>query len=93
MGKAVAFALQDVAAYDKRSFALIHFSSSQELRTDVFLPGKYTPDDLMDSAAHFFCGGTDFETPMREAVRLMEQDDFSKADVVFITAGECTMPV
>lgn len=65
-GKAVALALQDVAAYDKRSFSLVHFSSSIELRADVFRPGKYTPDDLMDSAAHFFYGGTDFEAPMRE---------------------------
>ncbi len=91
-GKAVALALQDVAAHDRRSFALVHFSSRGELYTDLFLPGKYAPDDLMAAAAHFFCGGTNFETPMREAVRLMEQEGFHKADVVFITDGECRMP-
>lgn len=91
-GKAVALALQDVAATDRRNFALVHFASSKELRTDLFLPGKYTVDDLMTAATHFFDGGTDFETPMREAVRLMEQDGFQKADIVFITDGECEMP-
>ena len=91
-GKAVALALQDVAATDRRSFALVHFASSDELRTDLFLPGKYTADDLMAAATHFFDGGTNFETPIREAVRLMEQDGFQRADIVFITDGECEMP-
>jgi uncharacterized protein with von Willebrand factor type A (vWA) domain len=91
-GKAVALALQDVAAHDRRSFALVHFASEDELRSDLFLPGKYAPNDLMAAATHFFCGGTDFETPMREAVRLMEQEGFHKADVVFVTDGECKMP-
>jgi uncharacterized protein with von Willebrand factor type A (vWA) domain len=91
-GKAVALALQDVAAHDRRSFALVHFASAGELRTDLFMPGRYTPDDLLAAATHFFCGGTDFETPMREAVRLMEQESFHRADVVFVTDGECKMP-
>jgi len=91
-GKAVALALQDVAATDRRNFALVQFASRNELKTSLFLPGKYTPDDLMAAAAHFFSGGTNFETPMREAVRLMEREGFSKADIVFITDGECAMP-
>ena len=91
-GKALALALQDIAQYDKRSFALIHFASRYQVKSDLFLPGKYTPVDLLNSATHFFGGGTDFEMPMREAVRLMEQEGFSKADIVFITDGECSMP-
>lgn len=91
-GKAVALALQDVAGLGKRKFALVHFASANELKTDLFLPGKYVPADLLAAATHFFNGGTDFETPMREAVRLMEQEDFSRADVVFVTDGECRMP-
>ena len=88
----MALALQDVAATDRRNFALVHFASHDELRTDLFLPGQYTPDDLMAAATHFFNGGTNFEAPMREAVRLMEQEGFHKADIVFITDGECRMP-
>lgn len=92
-GKAVALALADVARYDKRKFALVHFSSYNEIRTDVFLPGQYGQNDLMESAAHFFFGGgTDFEAPMKEAVRLIEKDGFTNADIVFITDGECRMP-
>ena len=36
--------------------------------------------------------GTNFETPMREALRLMEQEDVENADVVFITDGACALP-
>jgi len=91
-GKAVALALQDVAQTDRRSFALVHFASSHELRTDLFLPGKYTAENLMEAATHFFDGGTDFKTPMREAIRLIVQEGFQNADIVFITDGECEMP-
>ena len=36
-------------------------------------------------------GGTNFETPMRKAMSLIEEDGFEKADVVFITDGECEL--
>jgi len=91
-GKAVALALQDAAAADRRNFALVHFASRHELKTDLFLPGKYVNADLMAAVTHFFNGGTNFETPMREAVRIMEQEGFNKADIVFITDDECKMP-
>ena len=41
----------------------------------------------MAAATHFSNGGTNFKAPMREAVRLMEQKGFQKADIVFITDG------
>ena len=36
----------------------------------------------------FFGGGTDFETPLNEALRLLT-NGFESADVVIITDGEC----
>lgn len=45
----------------------------------------------MAAAECFLSGGTDFETPLSEAVRLMEQEHFENADVVFITDGECAV--
>ena len=35
-----------------------------------------------------FDGGTDFYTPLNEALRLMQEDGFENANVVFITDGE-----
>lgn len=88
-GKAVAYALLDVTGFHRRNFALIHFSDEDDFRTDIFRPGQYAPEDVLTSASSFLNGGTDYETPLREAFRLMETGEFRQADVVFITDGEC----
>lgn len=90
-GKALALAVQDICAHEGRKFALIHFSGENALRTDRFLSGQYTPDDLLSAAEHFFDGGTDFETPIREALRLICEETFESADILFITDGECSI--
>ncbi|MBR0312212.1 MAG: hypothetical protein IJQ98_07465 [Oscillospiraceae bacterium] len=91
-GKAVALTLLEIAADGGRSFALIHFSGAGGLVTDVFRPDEYTTADKMAAAERFLGGGTDFKPPMREAVSLMENGGFERADVVFITDGECMLP-
>ena len=54
----------------------------------MFESGKYTTDDVLAAAEHFFGGGTDFESPLNEALGLLT-NDFESADVVIITDGEC----
>lgn len=90
-GKAVALTLLEIAADGGRSFALVHFSSSRSIQTDLFRPGVYTAADKMAAAEVFLGGGTNFEAPMNEALRLMREDGFENADVVFITDGECVL--
>lgn len=91
-GKAVALTLLDIAADSARKFALIHFSGPGCCKTDIFLPGQYTAEDKMVAAETFLDGGTDYETPLREALHLMEEESFENADVVFITDGYCELP-
>ena len=91
-GKALAMALLDIAADSGRSFALIHFSGTGSVRTDVFHPGEYAVADKLSAAERFLGGGTDFQTPLREALALMETGGFENADVVFLTDGECMLP-
>ena len=91
-GKAVALTLLEIAADSARSFALIHFSGRGSCKADVFRPGQYTVEDKMAAAETFLDGGTDFETPLRKAVNLMENDGFENADIVFITDGCCELP-
>ena len=87
--KALALAMQDICAHEGRKFALVHFSSSDELKTDLFLPGQYSTDDLLSAAEHFFNGGTNFDAPMQEAFRIVDSNGFEDADIVFITDGRC----
>lgn len=88
--KAFALAMLEIATKDKRKFALVHFSSKDEIKTDIFIPGEYFVEDMMEAAEHFFCSGTDFETPLNEAVRLIN-DGFENADITIITDGECNI--
>ena len=83
--------MHDICAHEGRKFALIHFSGKDALRTDRFLPGQYTSDDLLSAAEHFFDGGTDFEPPIREALRLINEEAFENADILFITDGQCSI--
>lgn len=48
--------------------------------------------DKMAAAETSLSGGTNFETPMWESLRLMREEGFENADIVFITDGECEMP-
>ena len=91
-GKAVALTLLDIAADNARSFALIHFSGPGSCKVDVFRPGQYGVDDKMAAAECFLDGGTDYVTPLTEAIKLMETEGFEDADVVFITDGYCELP-
>ena len=91
-GKAVAFALLGIASINGRDFALIHFSGRNSCQTDLFQHGKYTQEDVFRSAQVFLSGGTNYETPLNEAMLLMHDKGWQKADVVFITDGECELP-
>ena len=88
--KAFAFAMLEIAAKEKRKFALVHFASASNIKTDLFEPGKYTSADVMCAAEQFFGGGTDFEAPLTEARRLMESG-YENADITIITDGECAI--
>ena len=88
--KALALGLLDIATKEKRKFALVHFSSKNKIRTDIFEPGEYFVEDMMDAAEHFFGGNTDFETPLNEAIKLIDSG-FENADITIITDGECSI--
>jgi uncharacterized protein with von Willebrand factor type A (vWA) domain len=91
-GKAVALTLLDAAHAGNRKFALIHFAHTGKFQTDVFRSREYTTEDVLASAATFLGRGTDFETPLTEALRLVEEEDFGNADIVFVTDGYCALP-
>lgn len=86
--KAFALALLDIATKDNRKFAMVHFSSADQIKTDLFEPGHYTSADVIRAAEQFFDGGTDFEAPLTEAISLMEKG-YENADITIITDGEC----
>ena len=88
----MALTLLEIAAGGGRNFALVHFSSRGRCQTDLFRPGAYTVADKMSAAEVFLGGGTNFETPMWEALRLMREEGFENADMLVLDAGQ-TVPI
>lgn len=93
--KAVALGLLEIAKAQKRDMYVIHFSSSWygdesgKLYTNDF--PKQVPNNLseiIDMCEYFEGGGTLFEPPLNMARdKINQDDDFSKADIIFITDG------
>ncbi len=88
-GKAFALAMLNICAHDKRKFAIVHFASDDEVETSLFLPGQYTTEGVLQAAEHFFDGGTDFEAPLEASMKLIAEQEFNAADIIFITDGLC----
>lgn len=92
--KAVMLCLLHLARMQKRSFHLIHFGSPGQYKLMSFeKPEDFTLDNVLDAAELFFGGGTDFETPMKVCLELL-QKEFSatgcvRGDHVFVTDDEC----
>ena len=91
-GKAVALTLLEIAQSEGRKFALVHFSGPGRFQTDAFLPRQSSLEEKLHAAETFLGGGTDFQTPLAEAERLMREGGFENADIAFITDGECSLP-
>lgn len=89
--KAVALALATVCREQKRNLHVIAFES--HIRREWSMPGGVVSLEQFTSIAQFgTSGGTDFEPPLRKAVKVISEDTkFQKADIVFITDGEAVL--
>ena len=63
--KAVALARLDIAMQEQRRFAMIHFAGIDHYKTDLFLPGQYSREDVLRAAEGFLNGNTDYATPLQ----------------------------
>ena len=92
-GKAVAYALLLAAQLDHAAFALIRFARRGNFHTDHYPAGSVIAKQVMEDAqtCGFLGGGTDYETPLAEAIRLMEESGYQNADIAFITDGVCQL--
>ena len=90
--KAVGMALCWIAQKQKRSMILGGFSSGGQVWTKEYRDGKMTSADVEAFAKHFYCGGTDFQMALEQCIASIKGTDmpnFKKADVVFISDGDC----
>jgi uncharacterized protein with von Willebrand factor type A (vWA) domain len=90
--KAVALALLEIAKLQKRNYACIHFGSDDDPIKVIEVPkGQVSFETVLEIGQYFLDGGTSFMKPLTESVALIEKSEFKKADVVFVTDGECAV--
>ena len=83
VAKTLCFALLKMAIRDNRKCCLISFSTAIETLnlTDM----KNNLDKLIEFLSMSFHGGTDSAPAMHEALRMLETEDYKKADVVMVS--------
>ena len=88
--KAVVVGLLELAQLQKRDFCICSFTT-EIVKEYEFKKGKVNVKDLFDIVESFaYGGGTKFEPPLTWSMEKIKQNKiFKKADIVFITDGEC----
>lgn len=91
--KAMVLAMAHYAKLQKRSFVWVHFGSrSSPNVTRVYKGGRLSAEAILEIAEMFLdASGTDFERPLSEAMQTIRVEGLTKADIAFITDGECVV--
>lgn len=91
--KAMVLAMAHYARLQKRSFVWVHFGSRyNEPVTRVYKGGRLSAEAILEIAETFFnASGTDFERPLSSAMDTIRAEGLTKADIAFVTDGECAV--
>ncbi len=88
--KGVVLSLAHFAKLQKRSFGWIMFDARVH-RAETYPAGRIAAKQMLDIVESRAGGGTDFERPLRKALEMVKQAGLKKADICFITDGECAV--
>ncbi len=88
--KALVLAMAHYAKLQHRSFGWVLFDSWVH-KAQVYLKGLLKAHQMLEIADARAGGGTDFEKPLRKALEMIQKEGLKKADILFITDGECAV--
>jgi uncharacterized protein with von Willebrand factor type A (vWA) domain len=83
VAKTLCFSILKMAVKDNRKCYLISFSTAIETLNLTDL--KNNLDKLIEFLSMSFHGGTDAAPAMREALRMLETEDYKKADIIMVS--------
>ncbi|MEO0249788.1 MAG: VWA domain-containing protein, partial [candidate division WOR-3 bacterium] len=91
--KAMTLAVAHFAKLQRRGFSWIHFGAEYSPTTvRVYPGGNLTARQLLEVADTFLnAGGTSFERPLQEAVKVIREQGLKKADILLVTDGMCAV--
>lgn len=85
-GKALALTCLEIAVREKRDYTLITFGSTIKETRHFDRKRRPSVDDVVSIAEEHYNEGTNFMRPVNEALKYSHQ---AKADILFLTDGEC----
>lgn len=88
--KAVTLSLAHYAKLQKRSFGWILFDSKVQM-SKVYPQGQISAEQMLELVESKAGGGTNFERPLTKALEMIKQVGLKKADICFITDGDCAV--
>lgn len=88
--KAVNLSAAHFAKLQRRSFGWVMFDSSVR-KSGVYPEGRMSAEQMLELAESRAGGGTDFEKPLRKAIEMIQKEGLKKADILFLTDGECAV--
>jgi uncharacterized protein with von Willebrand factor type A (vWA) domain len=89
--KALLLAIANILKREDRSLHVLLFGSTGEIR-EFSMAGQNDSAGLLKFLQQGFGGGTDFETPLKQAFEIIaSQKDYKKADVLLISDGDCSL--
>lgn len=86
ISKGVIIKLYNTCKKEKRKLYLIIFSSTDEL-IEVEITKKTNFSVLIKFLQQGFSGGTDYTSPFKKAIHLIEKNNYSLADILMVTDG------
>lgn len=90
VSKGFALALMSIARKQRRDFAIIPFSYSAT-EPIIYERGKSSVQDMIKLATTFLSGGTNFQSPLNKAAKVISKSRFDKADIIFVTDGDASL--
>ncbi|MCK8825789.1 VWA domain-containing protein [Fuchsiella alkaliacetigena] len=87
--KALLLSISEILEEENRSLYILLFGSAGEIK-ELHIKKKEQSAKILHFLKQGFGGGTDFETPLKRGVKIIEdQEEYNKADILMITDGLC----
>lgn len=85
--KALLLSISNILERENRSLYILLFGSSDEIK-ELHIETKTQSAEVLYFLKQGFGGGTDFETPLKRGVEIIEeQEEYNKADILMVTDG------
>lgn len=89
--KALLLAISGILQKEKRSLHVLLFGSAGQIE-EFSMKSQENSAQLLQFLQKSFNGGTDFETPLKRAFKIIEsQKSYQKADILMISDGDCAL--